>query len=104
MGDPGGGGFKADPPAIRALGAAIQKAVGADLSQALQLVPTLKQIEYTNFTSTTIPLAIAYVAAVEFVEEQLKTEVEHAGEIARRLNQVADNWEQAEQKSTIRSK
>jgi hypothetical protein len=103
MGAPtGGGDVCVDAAAIQALGDRITQVVGSDLTDALGKVTTLKRIEDSNFTATTRTLAVTYVVAVEFVEEQLKTAREHAVQIGDRLHQVARNWLDADEKSTIK--
>lgn len=100
MGQPGGVEY-ADPDAIRALGQNIERTAGAGVDGCLEQVPVLKAIEHSNFTSTTWQLALTYVAAVEFLEEQLKGAKEHLAEMRERLNTVAASWEEADRKSNM---
>jgi hypothetical protein len=104
MGDGSSGGVVAHPDEIRALGVALQQVVTADVGRAQDMVPDLKAIEYSNFTSTTLGLAIAYTVAVEFVEEQLHTLQTRADQIQQNLDTTAANWESSDQKSTIQSR
>jgi hypothetical protein len=101
MGGPGGVEY-ADPDAIRALGENIVRTAGASVRACLDQLPLLKAIEHSNFTSTTLQLALTYVAAVEFLEEQVKGAEEHLTEMRGRLNEVAANWEKADQASDMR--
>lgn len=91
-----------DTKAIHALGEIIEREVGAELDIAAAKLGETRGIEHANFTTVVPSLAVAYVGAVEFMEEQIKSKREHLGEIRTRLKQTADNWDAADQKSIIR--
>ncbi|MEU3453148.1 hypothetical protein ABZ671_06045 [Micromonospora sp. NPDC006766] len=93
--------IEVDVVAIRALGEAIEKQVGSGLEEASRLLEETRAIEHSNFTTVVPQLALAYVGAVEFLEEELRTKRAHLTEIRSRLNSNADNWEATEQASTI---
>ncbi|MEU0549143.1 hypothetical protein [Micromonospora sp. NPDC005979] len=93
--------IEVDPPAIRALGETIEREVGPPLDACAELLESARAIEHSNFTSVVPQLAVAYVGAVEFVEEQLRAKREHLAEVRSRLGRTADNWEAAETASTI---
>ncbi|MEU7929392.1 hypothetical protein [Micromonospora sp. NPDC049801] len=93
--------IEVDPPAIRALGDTIERQVGPPLDACAELLESARAIEHSNFTSVVPQLAVAYVGAIEFVEEQLRTKREHLAEVRSRLGRTADNWEAAETASTI---
>jgi hypothetical protein len=92
---------QADPGAIRATGQILEHDTAPYLEQAQQKLQQTRAIEHSNFTSVTPLLATMYVAAVEFVEEELKSKLAHLSEIHRRMDKTAAQWEQADQKSTI---
>ncbi|MDO3702361.1 hypothetical protein Q3W71_11800 [Micromonospora sp. C28SCA-DRY-2] len=93
--------IKVDPPAIRALGETIEREVGPALDACTDLLASARAITHSNFTSVVPHLAVAYVGAVEFVEEELRSKREHLTEIRSRLSSTADNWEATETASTI---
>lgn len=90
-----------DTVAISALGTSIEREVGPDLDRASGQLKETRAIEHSNFTTVVPSLAVVYVAAVEFVEEELKSKRSHLGEIKSRLEQTAKNWDAAEESSTI---
>ncbi len=93
--------IEVDVVAIRALGEAIEEQAGPGLEEASNRLKDARDIEHSNFTTVVPQLAIAYVAAVEFLEEELRTKRAHLAEIRSRLNTTADNWEATEHASTI---
>ncbi|MEU8260126.1 hypothetical protein AB0C02_05835 [Micromonospora sp. NPDC048999] len=93
--------IEVDVVAIRALGEAIEEQAGPGLEGASKLLEGTREIEHSNFTTVVPSLAVAYVGAVEFLEEELRTKRAHLTEIRSRLNRTAENWEAAEQASTI---
>ncbi|MFX0591776.1 hypothetical protein [Melissospora conviva] len=90
-----------DPPAIRALGTSIQGELTPVLASCVELLASARQITHSNFTSVTPHLAVAYLGAVEFAEEQLRSKREHLDEMRSRLARNAENWEAADACSTI---
>ncbi|MBY8874451.1 hypothetical protein K7640_21725 [Micromonospora sp. PLK6-60] len=94
----------ADPKAIRRLGETIESQVGPSLDGAAERLTATRGIEHSNFTAVVPVLAVAYVGAVEFVEEQLRSKREHLGEIRSRLGRTADNWAAADEASTIKTR
>jgi hypothetical protein len=89
-----------DWQAIRALGGTIEQKVGADLDAAAEKFAETRVIEHSNFTAVAPWLATAYVGAVEFTEEQLKTDRDHLGEMRTTLEKTAANWEAVEERNT----
>jgi hypothetical protein len=89
-----------DIQAIRNLAENIPTVVGPDFTAASATLTSARGIEHSNFTSVTPGLAVAYVAAVEFVEEQLKSKNEHLGDIRAKLNFIASAWADVEIKNT----
>ncbi len=93
-----------DTDAIRLLGDNIERVAGSGLERALGMLAETRGIEHSNFTSVVPALAVAYVAAVEYTEEDLKSKREHATEMQKRLATTAGNWDAAEAKSTIQQR
>ncbi|MFD2767345.1 hypothetical protein [Micromonospora eburnea] len=90
-----------DVRAIRSMAEAVVRQTAPGLEAASARLQETRAIEHSNFTSVVPQLAVAYVGAVEFMEEELRTKLTHLTEIQSRLNRTADNWEAADQSSTI---
>ena len=93
--------IEVDVGAIRALGTALEQQTAPGLEAASERLKATRAIEHSNFTTVVPQLAVAYVGAVEFLEEELRTKRAHLTEIQSRLNTTADNWEATEDASTI---
>ncbi|MFJ8581696.1 hypothetical protein [Micromonospora sp. NPDC093277] len=93
--------IEVDVGAIRALAKDIEQQTAPGLEAASERLNNTRAIEHSNFTTVVPALAVVYVAAVEFMEEELRTKRTHLIEIESRLNTNADNWEATEDASTI---
>ncbi|MEU2610413.1 hypothetical protein ABZ570_02295 [Micromonospora sp. NPDC007271] len=93
--------IEVDVAAIRDLAEAVERQTAPGLEAASARLTETRGIEHSNFTVVVPSLAVAYVAAVEFLEEELRTKREHLTEMRSRLNRTADNWEAADKASTI---
>lgn len=93
--------IEVDPPAIRTLGTTIQSELTPVFDACTELLASAREITHSNFTSVTPHLAVAYLGAVEFAEEQLRGKRDHLTVMRSRLARTADNWEAADSHSTI---
>lgn len=87
---------------VRALGPAIIAAAAPSLQSASSQLDDARDVLHSNFTSVTPALAVAYAAAVEYLDPELKSKASHLDGLSTRLAAVAGGWEETEQKSTVR--
>jgi hypothetical protein len=101
MGDGTSQGVKAETDHIRALGDSLVSTVGPALEQASRGLADARGVVHTNFTAVTPALAIAYAAAVEYMDPELRSKRTHLDDVSSRLSAIASNWEATERGSTF---
>lgn len=100
----GGGkspGVRADTERIRGLGAKLVSTVGPRLEQASRDLAATRGAVHGNFTAVTPALAIAYVAAVEYMDPELREKRSHLDDVQTRLSAAAGNWDATERSSIV---
>ncbi|WP_433173934.1 hypothetical protein [Actinoallomurus sp. CA-150999] len=93
----------AGPERLCRLGRDLEFNAGPYFEHASSDIPVVRSTEQGLFTSTCYEFAVAYMEAVEFMEEELKTKRSHLAQIHQRLCLSGAAWAAAEDKSTIRS-
>lgn len=91
-----------DTDALRAVAERFESEVGAQLDKAKQSLARAQGIEYSNFTNVHIPLAVVYVEAWNFENRDLETKRQNVTTFRDKLKKTADDWDSAEQASTIK--
>jgi hypothetical protein len=76
--------------------------VGPHFDQVTAKVQGVRGVGHSLYTSTCYEMAVAYTAAVEYMEEAMKTKREQLAEIHERLCHDAQGWAMAEDKSTVK--
>lgn len=98
-----GGGVEFDHSAIRAFGGKLIQAVGKELTAARKHINAApRKVEATSFTTFCIPLAHAYVQAVEYADVDLITKERVLTDYDAKLKKTADILREAEKKSTLK--
>ncbi|MCO6009716.1 hypothetical protein NE236_32570 [Actinoallomurus purpureus] len=93
----------AGPERLCRLGRDLERNAGPYFEHASGDIPAVRGTEQGLFTSTCYEFAVAYVEAVEFMAEELRTKRRHLAKINQRLCLSGAAWATAEDKSTIRS-
>lgn len=91
---------KIDTDAIRRLADQFQTDVGAKLYAAKNTLQKAKEIEYSNFTTLHVPLAITYVEAFNFQNTDVEQKAQAADDFRLNLRSSADAWDKAEHANT----
>ncbi|HEU5157519.1 MAG TPA: hypothetical protein VFU43_11025 [Streptosporangiaceae bacterium] len=101
---PGGGSGTAEvvPEEICRLGQNLEAQVGPHFDQVTAKVQGVRGIGHGLYTQTCYEFAAAYTAAVEYMEEAMKTKREQLAGIHERLCHDATGWAMAEDKSTLK--
>jgi hypothetical protein len=99
----GGGDRRVTRDLIRNIGSQIESNTRDPLQQALNQARESQKVNIANYTAVEPAYAGAYIAAVEFVTQDWDTKIGDAADIKSALNHLADNWDETEQKSTIKS-
>lgn len=100
----GGGksrGVRVRTETVRGLGADLVAKVGPILERASGHMEGTREPLHSNFTGVLPSLAIVYVAAVEYMDPELRGKRAHLDDMRVKLGAVADNWEAADRASTI---
>ena len=90
-----------DTEALRHQADRFEDDVAAKIAAALNDLQGAQAIAYSNFTTVHIPLALVYTEAWNFQNRDLQTKKETAGQFAKNLDSTADDWDAAEDKSTM---
>ncbi|GAB3967337.1 hypothetical protein GCM10029978_034430 [Actinoallomurus acanthiterrae] len=100
-----GGGYDvaAAPERLCRLGRDLERNTDSYFEHATAAIPVVRGTEQGLFTSTCYEFAVAYVEAVEFMAEELRTKRSYLAQIHERLCLSGTAWAAAEDKSTIRS-
>lgn len=99
----GGGDRRVTRDLIRNIGGKIEANTRDPLQQALDQVRQSQDVNIANYTAVTPAFAGAYIAGVEFVTQDWDTKIDDASDIKAAMNKLADNWDETEQASTMRS-
>lgn len=91
-----------DTDKMRALAPKFDGVVGQHIDNATTKLKGAEALEYSNFTSVAIPLALVYVEAFNFISAELLHKRETALNFTNQLNKTADDWDEAEEKSTVK--
>jgi hypothetical protein len=91
-----------DYAALRRLATRYGTDVATKLTEARTALQAAQGIAYTNFTAVHVPLAVVYTEAWNFHNRDLESKIGSAQAVEAGLRQTADNWERAEQASTVR--
>lgn len=100
----GGGkspGVRVQTDSVRGLGADLVTRVGPILERSSHSLGDARAVVHSNFTAVVPSLAIAYAAAVEYMDPELRGKRAHLDDLRVKLVAVADNWEAADQASTV---
>jgi hypothetical protein len=97
-----GPAVQVDTVAVRKLGSDLAHDVQPLLAKASRQLTDTRGILHTNFTSVTVPLAIAYAGAVEYFDPELRSKHDHLAGLEGTLDRVATNWEETERRSTAK--
>ncbi len=92
---------KVDTDALRQFAQQFDSQVGAKLADAGTALRDAQAIEYSNFTTVHIPLAVVYVEAWNFANRDLETKRQNAVDFRGKLEATAAHWDEAEHASTI---
>jgi len=87
---------KADPEAIRRLGSNIQDKVTPTLEEANQILPNLRNIDQTMYTTVAPALAAVYTTAVSYMNEMVQGAAECFTTMNENLEGCATSWEEAD--------
>ncbi|WP_067806772.1 hypothetical protein [Actinomadura formosensis] len=94
-----------DPSTIESFGGKLIHAVGKELTAARKHINGApREVEATSFTTFCIPLAHAYVQAVEYADVDLITKERVLTDCDAKLKKTAQILREAEKKSTIKRK
>lgn len=99
----GGGDRRITRDLIRTIGNQIEANTREPLQNALAQAREAQNVNIANYTAVEHAYAGAYIAAVEFVTQDWDTKIGDAHDIRTALHQLADNWDEAEQKSTLKT-
>ncbi|GAA2285828.1 hypothetical protein GCM10009853_046050 [Glycomyces scopariae] len=86
-----------DPASVRQLGADIQANVTPTLEEANEILPNLRSIDQTLYTSVAPSLALAYTTAVSYMNEMVTGAAECFQTMNENLDGCATSWEDADQ-------
>ena len=89
-----------NPDALGALAKDLHDQVIPALDDSASILPQLGTVTHANFTSVTLQLATAYLLALEFTEEELRSKRDQLDTIRGKLEISAERWRECEQKST----
>ena len=102
---PSGGGngqVQNDHEAIKAYAKKVSGELGPKFTAIAKEVGSL-DLAQTSFTAVTVALAIAYTESSAFFIQDMKSKNDQLGEIEFGLTTVAGTWQQADDKSTIKT-
>lgn len=91
-----------DTDAMRTLAPKFDADVGRHLDTAKTGLNKTNGLEYSNFTSVALPLATVYVEAFDVILAELVHKREAAAHFTDQLNKTADDWDRAEDQSTVK--
>lgn len=100
----GGGksrGVRVETETVRELGSDLVTKVGPILEHASHNLEGTRDAIHNNFTAVVPSLAIAYAAAVEYMDPELRGKRAHLDNLRVKLVAVAGNWEAADRASTV---
>jgi hypothetical protein len=99
----GGGDRRITRDMIRSVGDQIEANTRGPLQKALEQAREAQKVNIANYTAVEHTYAGAYIAAVEFVTQDWDTKIGDAKDVQEALHHLADNWDEAEQKSTLKT-
>ncbi|REF38039.1 hypothetical protein [Thermasporomyces composti] len=88
---------------IRNIGDQIAANTREPLQKALDQAREAQKVQIANYTAVEHTYAGAYIAAVEFVTQDWDTKISDAQDVQSAIRHLADNWNEAEQKSTLKT-
>ncbi|WP_112133498.1 hypothetical protein [Glycomyces dulcitolivorans] len=86
-----------DPASVRQLGTDIQTNVTPTLEEAGEILPNLRSIDQTLYTSVAPALALAYTTAVSYMNEMVEGAAECFTTMNENLASCATSWEDSDQ-------
>lgn len=87
---------KVDPEMIRQLGCNIDDKVTPTLEEANQILPNLRDIDQTMYTTVAPALAAVYTTAVSYMNEMVQGAAECFTTMNENLEGCATSWEDAD--------
>ncbi|KQY57188.1 MULTISPECIES: type VII secretion target [unclassified Nocardioides] len=94
------GEVRVDPPSLRRLATELDDVI--TLLAAAQQSISDSDTQADAFSPSGQPLAYAFLGAIEYAGNDAYEQAAQVASIQRRLNRTADQWEEAEEASTVR--
>lgn len=93
--------IKASPEDIAKLADTVSDEVAQILHDAARIPTLFEDIEGDLYTSVHPSFATVYSIAVEYVQQQVRGNLETFGTVAERLRAGADSWQRCEEANTF---
>jgi hypothetical protein len=85
-----------DPEAVRQLGSDIQEKVTPTLEEANEILPKLRELDQTMYTTVAPALAAVYTTAVSYMNEMVQGAAECFTSMNENIDGCAVSWEDAD--------